>query len=78
MTFIVDSISVPVKTGNNWIDSLLPTSENLDSPGLYLQALTISRDYVTYTFDSVPVVEWVKQDAENADNSFRCSTTSKN
>ena len=40
MTFTVDAISVPVKTGNNWIDSLLRTSEDSDAPGLYLQVLT--------------------------------------
>ena len=75
MTYTIESVRIPVKTGNNWIDSLLYDTKTAN-PGLYLQALTIghiARNHVTYTFDSLPINSLAKQRLEedlNGDAEF--------
>lgn len=57
MSFTVESLTTPHTSGNNWIDSLLYTSDSDDSdvPGYTLNHLAVSQSHVTYTFDSLPI-----------------------
>ena len=57
MSFTVDSATTPHTSGNYWIDSLLNTPETSTIPGITLDYLSVSRTYVTFTFDSMPVLE---------------------